>query len=265
MLNTEVGNIIPLNIVAAITAIFIGVAFILLFRSKLQHPVIEGNPKEETTTDCISGYKRALPFLALISPLTLMGIGSFLSDDYQVVAFIKSPLWALLIGILFTLPLLPKPNRLKQVNSQFSVAMKKSAAVILITGCGGAFGQVIKDTNIVTQLISNPSQIASLGILLALLLSFLFTTVTGSITVSLITTASIMAPLVSEGALSPEITAAAIGAGSLGIIHVNSSFFWLFKETHQLTAKKVLRSFSLATLTMALGSGLVIYFISKII
>ena len=130
--------------------------------------------------------------------------------------------------------------------------------VILITGTGGAFGQVIKDTEIVGALFSEVEMggLSILGIIIPFLLSFLFTTVTGSITVSLITTASITAPLVTGGILHPELTAAAIGAGSLGVVHVNSSFFWLFKEVHNVSVSKLLRSFSVLSGVVAICGGL---------
>ncbi len=102
------------------------------------------------------------------------------------------------------------------------------------------------------------SGLAAVGIILPFILSFLFTTVTGSITVSLITTASIMAPMVTNGSLHPELTAAAIGAGSLGVIHVNSSFFWLFKEVHEVSTAKLLKSLSVLTIVVALSSGLMV-------
>jgi GntP family gluconate:H+ symporter len=80
----------------------------------------------------------------------------------------------------------------------------------------------------------------------------------------MITSASILAPLIASGSLDPGLTAAAIGAGSLGIVHVNASFFWLFKELHGLSVSSLLRSYSILTGILALSGGLmvlVIYYI----
>lgn len=220
----------------------------------LQKEVLETEVNKIT----IQGFKRVLPFVALLIPLFLMGIGNLFSGDNPIIAFIKNPVWALLIGVLFALPLLERKDFSKKLNDFFQTAGAKSATVILITGTGGAFGQVIKDTEIVNSLLPEAGGLAAFGILLPFLLSFMFTTVTGSITVSLITTASIMAPMVTIGSLNPELTAAAIGAGSLGIFHVKSSFFWLFKEVHDISTTKILKSFSFLSGIVALSGGLFI-------
>ena len=194
-----------------------------------------------------------------------MASGSFLPQGHPIVDFIKNPVWALLIGVFLSLPLLKRANFSNRMNSLFKTACEKSAQVILITGCGGAFGQVIKDSGIVDTLLSDYTGVASTGVLVPFFLSFLFTSVTGSITVSLITTTSIVAPMVSKGTLDPSLTAAAIGAGSLGLIHVNSSFFWLFKETHNIATSKLLGSFTLLTGIVALSAGIMVFVLSYLV
>jgi GntP family gluconate:H+ symporter len=67
--------------------------------------------------------------------------------------------------------------------------------------------------------------------------------------------------MVSNGTLDPAFTAAAIGAGALGIIHVNSSFFWLFKEVHDLPVVKLLKTFSVLSAISALAGGLLLILI----
>jgi len=258
ILNTEVGAMIPVNVAVALAAISGGLIWLKWNAKRLFIPL--RNEKVESPDKSIQlvGFKRALPFIALLTPLLLMSLGNFFSADYAFIAFIKNPVWALMIGVVFALPLLKRKDFSKQLNSYFNTSGAKSAVVILITGTGGAFGQVIKDTEIINTLLPDAGSISAAGILIPFLLSLLFTTVTGSITVSLITTASIVAPLITQGVLHPELTAAAIGAGALGVIHVNSSFFWLFKEVHDLSVSKLLKSFSLLSAVVALSGGLMI-------
>ncbi|GAA4238376.1 GntP family permease [Postechiella marina] len=251
----DIGRIIPTNILVAIAAITGGFIWIKWNTKKLTVKITT-NKTNILEKKSITGYKKILPFLALLMPIFLMSIGSVFSQGGAVIQFIKNPIWALLIGVAFSLPLIDKKDFSKKLNNFFHSAGSKSATVILITGTGGAFGQVIKDSNIVSSLFSDPTGISTTGILIPFALSFLFTTVTGSITVSLITTASIVAPLITNGTLPPEITAAAIGAGSLGIIHVNSSFFWLFKEAHGFSTSRILKSFSMLSGIVALSGGL---------
>lgn len=264
ILETDVGEIIPINVVVGIFAVIGGLIWIKFNAKNLRTPEHHELSYEEVKKDEIHGFKKVLPFMALLIPLVLMGAGNMFPGDNPVISFIKNPVWALLIGVAFALPLLERKDFSKKLNEYFQTSGSKSATVILITGTGGAFGQVIKDTAIVSSLLPEAGGLAAFGIVLPFLLSFMFTTVTGSITVSLITTASIMAPMVASGSLPAAFTAAAIGAGSLGIIHVNSSFFWLFKEVHELPVAKILRSFSLLSGVVAFSAGLMIlalYFI----
>lgn len=265
ILGTDVGAMIPVNVVIALAAITGGLIWIKFNRKLLSIPGILINEDSVTDKKVLHGYKRILPFVALLAPLLLMSVGNIFSGDNPFIAFIKNPVWALMIGVVFALPLLKRKDFSKNLNAYFQSSGAKSAVVILITGTGGAFGQVIKDTEIVNALLPETNGISAMGIVLPFLLSFMFTTVTGSITVSLITTASIVAPLISNGALHPQLTAAAIGAGSLGIIHVNSSFFWLFKEVHELSVSKLLKSFSLLTGIVALSGGLMVFLLYLII
>ncbi|SDE42533.1 gluconate:H+ symporter, GntP family [Pricia antarctica] len=261
LLEINIGEIIPLNVLVAIAAIAGGLFWILLNRKNWGTTEVTETETEIPDKKKLTGFKRVLPFAALLVPLLLMSIGTIFPGDNPIISFIKNPVWALMIGVAFALPLLGTKNFSTDLNRYFQSAGAKCAIVILITGTGGAFGQVIKDTEIVNSLFSDVGNLAAMGIVIPFLLSFLFTTVTGSITVSLITSSSIIAPLVSNGTLDPAFTAAAIGAGSLGIIHVNSSFFWLFKEVHHLPVGKLLKSFSVLSAITALSSGLVLILI----
>jgi GntP family gluconate:H+ symporter len=264
ILETDIGGMIPYNVIVGLVAVIGGLFFIKFNRKNLTFPMLKEAVATGKNKVTIKGIKRILPFVALLMPLILMGTGNLFSGDNAIISFIKNPVWALLIGVVFALPLMKRKDFSKNLNAFFQTSGAKSATVILITGTGGAFGQVIKDTEIVNSLLPDASGLAAVGIMLPFLLSFMFTTVTGSITVSLITTASIMAPMVTNGSLHPELTAAAIGAGSLGVIHVNSSFFWLFKEVHEVATAKLLKSFSLLTAVVAISGGLMVltlYFI----
>lgn len=260
LLEINIGAMVPYNVMVALAAVIGGLIWIKLNTSKLALPNFTkvGDDNLKPKKKELKGYKLILPFVSLLVPLLLMSIGNIFPGNNPLLEFIKNPVWALMIGVCFALPLIGKDNFSTYLNTYFQSAGAKCAIVILITGTGGAFGQVIKDTEIVGALFSEVEMggLSILGIIIPFLLSFLFTTVTGSITVSLITTASITAPLVTGGILHPELTAAAIGAGSLGVVHVNSSFFWLFKEVHNVSVSKLLRSFSVLSGVVAICGGL---------
>ncbi|WP_282143662.1 GntP family permease [Cellulophaga baltica] len=268
LLEVNVGDIIPLNMLIAIFAIGGGLIWLQWNKTFLQRAKTQETIQITAEKKQLKGFKKILPFVALLLPLALMSIGAIYSSDNQIIAFIKNPIWALSLGILCALPLISTLDFSKTIHHYFQNAASKTALVILITGTGGAFGQVIKDTEIVNALFSDVHATGVMVIIIPFLLSMLFTTVTGSITVSLITTASIVAPLIANGMLDPKFTTAAICAGSLGVIHVNSSFFWLFKEVHDISVSKLLKSFSVLSLLTSLSGGVIVlatYYIKELL
>ncbi|WP_282132876.1 GntP family permease [Cellulophaga baltica] len=268
LLEVNVGDIIPLNMLIAIFAIGGGLIWLQWNKTFLQRAKTQETIQISAEKKQLKGFKKILPFVALLLPLALMSIGAIYSSDNQIIAFIKNPIWALSLGILCALPLISTLDFSKTIHHYFQNAASKTALVILITGTGGAFGQVIKDTEIVNALFSDVHATGVMVIIIPFLLSMLFTTVTGSITVSLITTASIVAPLIANGMLDPKFTTAAICAGSLGVIHVNSSFFWLFKEVHDISVSKLLKSFSVLSLLTSLSGGVIVlatYYIKELL
>ena len=97
-------------------------------------------------------------------------------------------------------------------------------------------------------------QLPLLGFILPFLLAAVLTTATGSITVSLIGSASIIGPMSGSLGYSPELIAALIGAGSLCVHHANSSFFWLLNRLHEVPVNVLYRTYTLQTLVMSLSA-----------
>ena len=80
----------------------------------------------------------------------------------------------------------------------------------------------------------------------------------GSATVAGLTTAGIVAPMVLQGNVDPNLMVLSIGAGSLMFSHVNDGGFWLFKEYFNLSVKDTIRSWSLMeTIVAIVGLGAV--------
>jgi len=79
----------------------------------------------------------------------------------------------------------------------------------------------------------------------------------------MITSASIVMPLLPSLDMSPQLAAALIGSGSFCVFHVNSSFFWLLNKLHNIPVNILLRTFTVQSLFMGLG-GLVSVILMKI-
>jgi GntP family gluconate:H+ symporter len=182
----------------------------------------------------------------------------------DVVQFISLPLVAVFIGAFIAIFQLNSSGRRNTINRLVEQAILKSALVIMITGAGGALGYVIRETGVQDSIVYFFADYPFLGMLLPFLVAAVLTTATGSITVSLVGTASMLGPMAGSLPVSPEITAALIGAGAFCVFHANSSFFWLLNRLHEVPPRVLYRTFTLQSLVMGLA-GLLGVIILKVI
>lgn len=181
---------------------------------------------------------------------------------FKVFNFIGNPSIALLLGALLVLVLTKATN---EVKSDWVVESLKSAGlIILITGAGGAFGNVLRKTNL-DQVINPDSGLFLNGLLIAFLLSALLKTAQGSSTVSIITVAAIMEPLLRtfglESELDKVLTVLAIGSGALTVSHINDSYFWVVSQFSGFSLKTALKSFTVATFIQGVTGILIVLII----
>ena len=141
-------------------------------------------------------------------------------------------------------------------------AVKDAASIVLITGAGGIFGQILQDSGIATTLGESLSPL-NLGIFLPFVLAAALKTAQGSSTVALITAASILMPMMSTLGFETEIEKAlvvlAIGAGSSVISHANDSFFWVVTQMSGMGVNTGYRLFSLGTFVLGATGALVVF------
>jgi GntP family gluconate:H+ symporter len=214
-------------------------------------------------------------FLPVIVPLVLIILASIAKYPTQpfgenmfttVILFVGSPVIALLIGAFLSFTLPAKFDRkLLSSSGWIGEAMLIAAPVILITGAGGVFGKMLQNSGIGDMVSANMSS-ANWGIFLPFLIAFALKTAQGSSTVAMITTASIIAPLLGSLGLDSEtmrvFAALSIGAGAIAISHANDSFFWAVTQLSGLSIKQGNQTHSLGTLIMSLTAISVIYLIT---
>lgn len=140
-------------------------------------------------------------------------------------------------------------------------ALSNAGIVILITAAGGAFGQMIRQTDIASQLAQ---WIPSSGSGYALLAIAFFTTALvrvaqGSATVAMITAIGIIGPVAATMDLPfhPVYLVMAIGCGSKPLPWMNDSGFWVVGKMSGLTPGETFRGFSLMLTVMGLTGLLV--------
>ena len=140
-------------------------------------------------------------------------------------------------------------------------ALSNAGVVILITAAGGAFGQMIRQTDIASQLAQwVPSSGASYALLvIAFFATALVRVAQGSATVAMITSIGIIGPLAAtmELPFNSVYLVMAIGCGSKPLPWMNDSGFWVVGKMSGLTPGQTFKGFSIMLTLMGLTGLLV--------
>lgn len=223
-----------------------------------------------------SGQDKDLPKIKIlvgiiIAPIMLMLIGSFsaffLPEDQPVIAFLSfigHPFVALLIATLLAFYFLGIKQGYSKQEIQFiaNKALEPTGIIILVTGAGGVFKQVIVDSNV--ELTLGEMMAASLfpPLIMAYLIAVIIRVAQGSATVAMITAASFMSPLIENLQLEGPVLALfviAIASGATIFSHVNDSGFWLVNRYFGLDVKDTLFSWTvMETIISVVGFSIVL-------
>ena len=216
--------------------------------------------------------------LAIIIPLVLILIKSVLDYpefDFQpslfksCISFLGTPVISLLIGVLLALVLPEKlDEKIFSASGWIGESLKVAAPIILITGAGGIFGKMLQNSGIST-IITEGFTGLEIGLFFPFLLATCLKTTQGSSTVALVTTASIVAPLMPALGLNEPflqaMTVLAIGAGSSVASHVNDSFFWVLTQLTGMNVKQGYQVQTVGTIIFGTTAMGIIFIITKLI
>ena len=187
-----------------------------------------------------------------------------LKDNFwiQLLAFIGHPFIALLIATFLAIYVMGvkrgfTKDSILQLSSK---ALAPAGLIILVTGAGGVFKQLLIDSGIGVRLAESMSHSAMPPIVLAYILALLIRISQGSATVAMITSAGIVAPLLTSFSLSEPhkaLIVIAIAAGATTASHVNDSGFWLVGKYLGMTEKQTLQSWTIMeTIISVMGFSL---------
>ena len=211
-----------------------------------------------------SVLKSFLPILVPVILIVTRSIANFPTQPFgegelkTFLSFIGNPVVALFIGIFLALFLPEKFDKaMLSTTGWVGSALKSTATIILITGAGGAFGRILQAADIASLIGDNISN-TGLGIWLPFFIAVAIKTAQGSSTVAMITTASIVAPLLGVLGFDTEISKAiaviVIGAGSSVVSHANDSFFWVVTQMSGINLQQGYRTQTLGCLVIGFSS-----------
>jgi Gnt-I system low-affinity gluconate transporter len=198
------------------------------------------------------GFSLALVLL----PLLLVGLrsigGNFVVKDgavYQWLQLIGHPFFAILVACLvafYGLALRRGMSR-EKVFEICSAALQPAGIILLVTGAGGVFKQVLVDSGVGGTL---GNALIGLGLPIALAAFVIAATVRviqGSALVACLTTVGLILPVLETMHLSGAKMAAlsiCIAGGSIVLSHVNDSGFWLFGKFTGATELQTLKTWT---------------------
>ncbi|MFT5875012.1 MAG: GntP family gluconate:H+ symporter [Clostridium sp.] len=151
---------------------------------------------------------------------------------------------ALLLAILLAIVTLKKYIK-RNIGDAIIEAADSAGLILLITGAGGAFGNIINTSGIGNYLVQTMMQWNISIIILGFILSQILRAAQGSTTVALVTTSSILGPIAASMGASPVLVGLAICAGGVGLSLPNDSGFWVISRFGGLSVTDTLKSWTI--------------------
>ena len=219
----------------------------------------EPTPEDKLPPFGITLFTILFPLLLMISKTALEFILGKTHPLMVYVNFIGDPVTALFLAVFlsyWTLGLNRGMN-MEKLQKFSEIAIGPMAAILLIIGASGAFNKILMDSGIgaaIKELLTawriNP-------LLLAWIVALTMRVAVGGATIAMITAVGLVTPILPNyPGLDPALVAVAIGAGAIGLSHVNDPGFWFVKEYFGMSMGDLFKTYTLST-TIASVIGII--------
>ena len=268
--NLQLENILLLISVGGIIAfilIIVGGTYgnYLIKKNKYTFEEGEEDQSKNEKISYVPGFTLAI--LPILIPIILMGAGTlikFFPPDFIIIDLlnlITQPTFALGIGMLFAFRLFINNNK-TNINKSIKKGVIQAAPILIITGMGGSLGSIIQ-TIPLHDFAKDISSYQSLGILIPFGIAALLKTAQGSSTVAIITTSSIVFPLLPLLNLDSEIgkvwVIMSLGVGSMTVSHANDSYFWIVSQMSGMDVKTAYKTHTMGTLLQGIIGFIIVF------
>ncbi|MEU3246494.1 gluconate:H+ symporter [Streptomyces sp. NPDC006875] len=269
LLHVDLGWVILMGIVCGIPAVLAAWAWAAWIGKRIFVPVpqdmVEAADEakaalaEEQRTAGVTPREAPVPLgtvLGIIgTPLVLILLATFSSIAFDpstgrsVIEFFGHPFVALTIALLLAYYLLGirRGWSRKSLETVSTASLKPVGNILLVVGAGGVFGAVLKGSGVAQALSDTFNDVGLPVVVLAYLISLVLRVAQGSATVAIVTTAGIVAPLLTEGDHSQAFVALvimAISAGSIFASHVNDGGFWMVAKYFGISERDTLKTWT---------------------
>ena len=225
--------------------------------------------EEDDAKDKPSALRSFLPVVVPLVLIVFKSISDFPGAPFgegvaaSVLRFIGEPVIALIIGMILSFFLPKKFDReLLSTTGWVGKSLTSAAVIIMITAAGGSFGMILRNSGI-ADILGESLAGANVGIWLPFIIAAALKSAQGSSTVAIVTTASLIAPMMEAlGFVSPVGKALAVMSlcsGAMVMSHVNDSFFWVVTQLSGMNVKTGCKLHGLGTLLGGLTAMLVVW------
>jgi len=191
--------------------------------------------------------KLVVLFAPLVVALLLVALGAITEIVHwhsEVVSLLSSPMVALLIGLVGTCVVGRRYMGQPRVEESLAAGLRQSGQILLLSGVGGSLAEVIKEAGLGDILGKYLSANSWAPLLVVWVIAALLHVAVGSVTISAITAAGLLAPIAPALGIDPVLVALAAGAGSLFLVHLTSNTFWLLQTLMGQTTRGTLKTCS---------------------
>lgn len=225
--------------------------------------------EEDDAKDKPSALRSFLPVVVPLVLIVFKSISDFPGAPFgegvaaSVLRFVGEPVVALIIGMILSFFLPKKFDReLLSTTGWVGKSLTSAAVIIMITAAGGSFGMILRNSGI-ADILGESLAGANVGIWLPFIIAAALKSAQGSSTVAIVTTASLIAPMMEAlGFVSPVGRALAVMSlcsGAMVMSHVNDSFFWVVTQLSGMNVKTGCKLHGLGTLLGGLTAMLVVW------
>ena len=256
LIGADLGWVILFGTIAGIPAMIIAGPLFAKYISKKLHVVVPDYMNLEEIE-----YDKELPSFKLIASLIMIPLVLILLNTVSgvlleegdivrsILTFLGHPFVALTIATILTFVFLgtKRGYSRQEVQDIATKALEPAGIIILVTGAGGVFKQILIDSGVGQVLGDMMAGSALPPILLAFLIAAAVRVAQGSATVSMVTAAGLMAPLIEILGLQGPVLGLlviAIASGATVLSHVNDSGFWLVGRYFGISVKDTLKSWT---------------------
>jgi gluconate transporter len=275
LLGADLGWVIVFGFLAGVPAILVGGVFFGRYIGSQIHLDVPETMQEKhaaATPDGPASHPSFLQAIGIIGlPLALILVGTVsdvvLASDtalHSGLRFAGHPFTALTMAVLLAFYVLGVRGgySMEEVQQIATKALEPVGLIILVTGAGGVLGAVLVETGVGDVLAEAMAASNLPVVLLAFLIALVVRVSQGSATVSMVTAAGLVAPVLDAGTYSAPLVGLvtiAIASGATVLSHVNDSGFWLVSRYLGMDERQTLRTWTvMETLVGVVGLAVVL-------